>query len=125
MASGLQLQECSGSPKYPHGHPCVAFLPCRPEGTGPSRGPIRATFAPSATTSASVGLLQREVAERLGVAEAMVTNWELSRTNPALRFLPGILNFLGGVPRAPGHHSASGSSPAAEHVACPRRGSPV
>lgn len=34
-----------------------------------------------------LGLLQREVTERLGVGEATVTNWELNRTIPALRFL--------------------------------------
>ncbi len=38
---------------------------------------------------------QREVVERLGVGEATVTNWELNRTAPALRFLPGIITLLG------------------------------
>jgi transcriptional regulator with XRE-family HTH domain len=47
-----------------------------------------------------LGLLQREVADRLGVNEATVTNWELNRTKPALRFLPGIIRFLGYVPWA-------------------------
>jgi DNA-binding XRE family transcriptional regulator len=47
-----------------------------------------------------VGLLQRELAERLGVDETTVTNWELNRTAPALRFLPGIVRFLGYVLRA-------------------------
>jgi len=42
-----------------------------------------------------LGLLQREVAERLGVNEATVTNWELNRTSPALWFLPAIVRFLG------------------------------
>jgi transcriptional regulator with XRE-family HTH domain len=43
-------------------------------------------------------LLQRQAAERLGVHEATVTNWELKRTKPALRFLPGIVRFLGYTP---------------------------
>jgi transcriptional regulator with XRE-family HTH domain len=38
---------------------------------------------------------QREVAERLGIDHCTVTNWELNRTEPALRFLPAILVFLG------------------------------
>jgi transcriptional regulator with XRE-family HTH domain len=46
-------------------------------------------------------LLQREVAERLGVNPCTVTNWELSRTAPALRFLPGILALIGFDPSSP------------------------
>jgi transcriptional regulator with XRE-family HTH domain len=53
-----------------------------------------------------LGLLQREVAERLGVDQTTVTNWELNRTVPALRFLPGIIRLIGYVP------VASGPSPA-------------
>jgi DNA-binding XRE family transcriptional regulator len=49
-----------------------------------------------------LGLLQREVAERLGVVPGTLTNWELNRTKPALRFLPGIINLLGFDPSAPG-----------------------
>jgi transcriptional regulator with XRE-family HTH domain len=49
-----------------------------------------------------LGLLQREVAARLGVDETTVTNWELNRTKPGLRFLPGIINLLGFDPSAPG-----------------------
>jgi DNA-binding transcriptional regulator YiaG len=49
-----------------------------------------------------LGLLQREVAERLGVDHCTVTNWELNRTKPALRFLPGSINLLGFDPSAPG-----------------------
>jgi transcriptional regulator with XRE-family HTH domain len=42
-----------------------------------------------------LGLLQREVAERIGVTESTVTNWELNRTAPALRFLTRIIDLLG------------------------------
>ncbi len=35
---------------------------------------------------------------RLGADPCSVTNWELNRTKPALRFLPGILRFLGYPP---------------------------
>jgi transcriptional regulator with XRE-family HTH domain len=49
-----------------------------------------------------LGLLQREFAERLGVTESTVTNWELNRTTPALRFLPAIIALLGFDPRPAG-----------------------
>ena len=53
-----------------------------------------------------LGLLQREVAERLGVSHCTVTNWELNRTSPAIRLMPGIIRLIGYVP------VASGPSPA-------------
>ena len=46
----------------------------------------------------SLGLLQREVAPKLGLTEDTVHNWENDRTSPALRFVPGIIAFLGYVP---------------------------
>jgi DNA-binding XRE family transcriptional regulator len=49
-----------------------------------------------------LGLLQREVAERLGADHSTITNWEPNRTKPALRFLPRIINLLGFDPSAPG-----------------------
>jgi DNA-binding transcriptional regulator YiaG len=49
-----------------------------------------------------LGLLQRELAERLGVAESTVTNWELNHTQPELRFRPRIINILGYDPRPGG-----------------------
>ena len=51
-------------------------------------------------------LLQREAAERIGVDPTTVTNWELSRTAPALRFIPSIIRFLGYVPFPPGQSLA-------------------
>ena len=45
-----------------------------------------------------LGLLQREVADRLGVDPSTVTNWELNRTSPALRLLPRLFQFLGYMP---------------------------
>jgi transcriptional regulator with XRE-family HTH domain len=49
-----------------------------------------------------LGLLQREIADKLGVTESTVTNWELNRTTPALRFLPHIITLLAFDPSAPG-----------------------
>lgn len=48
-----------------------------------------------------LGLLQREVAERLGVDKATVGDWERGDTEPHLRSIPGIVEFLGYVPFAP------------------------
>jgi len=42
----------------------------------------------------------------LGVDPTTVTNWELSRTAPALRFIPSIIRFLGYVPFPPGQSLA-------------------
>jgi transcriptional regulator with XRE-family HTH domain len=46
-----------------------------------------------------LGLLQRQVAEMMGVDVTTVKNWELNHHQPALRQLPAIVSFLGDVPR--------------------------
>jgi transcriptional regulator with XRE-family HTH domain len=43
--------------------------------------------------------LQRDVAERIGVDTATVTNWERDHTAPEFRWLPAIVDFLGYDPR--------------------------
>jgi transcriptional regulator with XRE-family HTH domain len=43
-------------------------------------------------------LLQKEVAQKLGVDEASVHNWERGHTTPSLSFMPRIIKFLGYVP---------------------------
>jgi DNA-binding XRE family transcriptional regulator len=40
-------------------------------------------------------LLQRQVAEQLGVTKATVHNWETNRSNPNFREMPAIIRFLG------------------------------
>ena len=42
-----------------------------------------------------LGLLQREVATWLGVNGWTVGNWENGKTQPARRFTPKIVQFLG------------------------------
>ncbi|MBI2618772.1 MAG: transcriptional regulator [Ignavibacteriales bacterium] len=42
-----------------------------------------------------LGLLQREVADRLSVKVDTILNWEHNRTAPTLRCLPGVIAFLG------------------------------
>ncbi len=46
-----------------------------------------------------MGLLQREVAERIGVHEQTLRHWEAGQTDPVIQWLPGIFLFLGYDPR--------------------------
>jgi DNA-binding transcriptional regulator YiaG len=45
-----------------------------------------------------LGLLQKEVAEQLGVDTASICNWESNETQPMVHCLPGIIGFLGHNP---------------------------
>ena len=45
-----------------------------------------------------LNLLQKEVAQKIGVGETSVYNWENNLAKPALRFIPRIIEFLGYVP---------------------------
>jgi transcriptional regulator with XRE-family HTH domain len=42
-----------------------------------------------------LGLLQREVAEQIGVTKCTIQYWETNRVAPAVRFRPLIARFLG------------------------------
>ena len=42
-----------------------------------------------------LGLLQKDVAEEIGVNTSTITNWELNHNFPELRFIPAIIEFLG------------------------------
>jgi DNA-binding XRE family transcriptional regulator len=44
-------------------------------------------------------LLQRHLAREIGCSQASLASWEAGRGAPGLRFLPGILAFLGYDPR--------------------------
>ncbi len=48
-----------------------------------------------------LGLLQREVAQEIGVTVFTIRNWERGRAEPAVRCLPGIISFLGYNPLLP------------------------
>ena len=39
-------------------------------------------------------LLQQDVADRLGVTESTLLNWEHNRSTPTLRYLPQVITFL-------------------------------
>lgn len=42
-----------------------------------------------------LGLLQKDVAQMVGVSEDSVTYWESNRTIPLIRYMPKIIEFLG------------------------------
>jgi transcriptional regulator with XRE-family HTH domain len=46
-------------------------------------------------------LLQREVAEQIGVDETTITGWERNTTTPLIRFMPAIVQFPGYDPLPP------------------------
>ena len=49
-----------------------------------------------------LGLLQKEVAQRLGVDTDSVTNWEKGRSSPRLHLIPKVIEFLGYTPFSDG-----------------------
>jgi transcriptional regulator with XRE-family HTH domain len=51
------------------------------------------------TRRLDLGLLWKDVAERLGTAATNVANWSKGRTAPGLKFWPRIIQFLGYDPR--------------------------
>jgi transcriptional regulator with XRE-family HTH domain len=46
-------------------------------------------------------LLQKQVAEQIGVNGATITNWERNTSTPVIRHLPAIIRFLGYDPTPP------------------------
>jgi transcriptional regulator with XRE-family HTH domain len=48
-------------------------------------------------------LFQAQVADRIGVDETTITNWEGNTTSPAIRHFPAILGFLGFDPTPAAH----------------------
>jgi transcriptional regulator with XRE-family HTH domain len=47
------------------------------------------------TRRLDLNLLQRQVAEQIGVDEATITNWERNASHQAIRCIPAIIQFLG------------------------------
>jgi transcriptional regulator with XRE-family HTH domain len=46
-------------------------------------------------------MLQREVAEQIGVCEPSVFNWERNASSPEIQYMPAIIDFLGYDPLPP------------------------
>ena len=49
-----------------------------------------------------LGITQKEAARRIGANQWTVINWEKGRTEPAVRFVPRIIQFLGYEPTGRG-----------------------
>ena len=94
-----------GSPKKPHGHPCVAFLPIRLSARKPSNPvypkEIKSLGDHIRKARLDRRLLQQDVATLLGVDETSVWQWERNRTDPQVHFIPAICGFLGYAPWEP------------------------
>jgi len=45
-----------------------------------------------------MGLLQKDVAREIGASMTSLRKWEVNQREPTLRFIPGIIGFLGYVP---------------------------
>jgi site-specific DNA recombinase len=48
-------------------------------------------------------LLQRQVAEQIGVDKTSITNWEANRSKPGVQYMPAIIRFLGYNPLPSSH----------------------
>lgn len=59
-------------------------------------------------------LLQKQVADRIGVHELTITSWEGNATIPEVRYLPAIIQFLG-------YNPLPAASSLAERLATARR----
>ena len=59
-------------------------------------------------------LLQRQVAEQIGVHELTITGWERNATIPEVRYMPAIIQFLG-------YNPLPSASSLAERLATARR----
>ena len=76
---------------------CVAILPIALSAPKPTGIPqVLKTYGDHVRKRRlELRLSQLEVARLLGVNECTVNNWERWRTEPTLRVLPGIIDFLG------------------------------
>ena len=65
-----------------------------------------------------LGLLQKQVAEEIGVHEQTITGWERNATIPEVRYIPAIIEFLGYNPLSEG-------SSLSERLKTARRARPI
>jgi transcriptional regulator with XRE-family HTH domain len=49
-----------------------------------------------------LNLLQKQVADQIGVHPLTITNWESNESSPEVHFIPAIIQFLGYDPLPPG-----------------------
>jgi len=79
---GVPMQECLATP---------IRIPVAPETVGDH---IR-------LRRLKLKLLEKQIAERLGVHKATVHNWEANLTQPAFEYMPAVIEFLGYNPLPP------------------------
>jgi transcriptional regulator with XRE-family HTH domain len=77
-------------------HPRPSRVLGRPASTYPKE--LRSIGDHIRSRRLDLGLIQTEVAKRLGVTAFTVTNWERNHTIPATRLVPRLVEFLGYVP---------------------------
>jgi DNA-binding XRE family transcriptional regulator len=106
MATGVQVQGGVGSDRYPQGHACApnsllyVVRTVIAYNNTPKGYPVQAITIGDHIRKARLdaGLCQKNIAELMGVSICTITNWELNRVEPEVRFLPAIIKFLGYVP---------------------------
>lgn len=87
------------APRQPQGHGRVAFLPgLRVTLKAARYGVVRTVGDHLQRARLMRGLLQKEVAEALGVSPYTVLHWEASETQPGPRDGPKIVAWLGYLP---------------------------
>jgi transcriptional regulator with XRE-family HTH domain len=88
------------APSQPHGHGGVAFVP----GIRVALKCLKTKDLPQVPRTLGehlkrrrrvLGLLQRQVADQLGVSQWTVINWEQGVTTPVVAHLPSVIAFLG------------------------------
>lgn len=57
------------------------------------------------TRRLNLRLIQRQLAEQIGVSGATITNWERNESIPVIRYMPAIIRFLGYDPLPPASSS--------------------
>ncbi len=97
-ASGGQMHCLVGSPAWPQGQGFVAQMPWRL--TAPTPKPhypkqFKHLGDHIKARRIDFGLLQREVATRVGVSKEAIHNWERGHAEPEVRFCPALIEFLG------------------------------
>ncbi len=87
-----------GSPAWPQGQGFVAQIPWRLTAPNPKLGypkQLKHLADHIRARRIDLGLLQREVAARIGTTKEVVHNWERGHAEPEVRYYPALFRFLG------------------------------
>ena len=80
----------------------VAFLPCHSQGTEAPISNAQHRRNPTPDAVVTSGSPEAHIAPHVGTHVTSIRNWEDHETTPALRFVPGIIRFMGYVTLPPG-----------------------